>query len=98
MPIPAPIRRAQRERVILDLRDTDLGRRSNRSDRRHGLSYDNRGAEPHRPWPHPHRVRPTTPRWMFLLIGALLALVGLALYEGAQACDTVAGNVRACVD
>ena len=68
---------------------------------RHPLSYDNRGAEPHRPWPKAHRV----PQRRFKkILGRVLIVLAVAaalsyLYEGKASCEaTLGGASRHCVD
>lgn len=65
---------------------------------RGGVDYDNRGAEPHRPWPREHRVRRRGNLLRFIA-GVVIVLVLAYLYDWQSRCaETHGPNSRYCVD
>lgn len=64
---------------------------------RHPRSYDNRGAEPHRPLPRKHQAKQRfNPRLVLVCIAILVAIA--TLYHLQSSCDLNSTDTRACVD
>lgn len=68
---------------------------------RGGVDYDNRGAEPHRPWPRKYQVRRS--RWrgnlLRFIAGVIIALVLVYLYDWQADCvETHGPSSRYCAN
>ncbi|HRP74561.1 MAG TPA: hypothetical protein PKZ27_03140 [Rhodocyclaceae bacterium] len=74
--------------------------RMNRPNRNGGVRYDNRGAEPHRPWPKKHRVRSRAPRALWIVLVAVFVLGCLSALGHLQSqCEAARGAAsKLCTD